>query len=71
MQEAELLRTIYDYLDGIRKPFEKAEKAMTIRYLIEMVEDGCLTWAEIKDHLAEGCHCPQTKSKEEFEKGGY
>jgi len=70
MKLEELLKQIYDHLDSIRKPFEKAEKAMTIRYLIEMIEDG-LTWAEIKDHLAEGCHCPQIKSKEEFEKGGY
>lgn len=48
---AELLKTIYDYLIGIRKPFDQRDRIEEIRYLLNQVEDGCLSWEEIKENL--------------------
>jgi len=72
MTITELSREIYNHVNTIRKPFDQAEVTQTLRWVIEMIEDG-LKWKEIKEHLTKGCNCSQVKSKEEFErleKGG-
>lgn len=50
MSLKELLRQVYNYLDGIRKPFDKDDRIFLIRRTIDMVEDG-LRWKDIKDEL--------------------
>lgn len=59
MERPELLREVYNHVASIRKPFERRDTIEDIRYLLRMVEDGCLTWKEIKEHLQEGCPCEE------------
>jgi hypothetical protein len=40
MEQEEFLKLLYDYLDSIRKPFDKREEIETLRWVIDMVEDG-------------------------------
>lgn len=65
MKIQELSKEIYDYLHA-KKPFEERDAIVTLRWVIDMKEDG-LTWEEIEQHLEEGCHCLQIKSIKEFE----
>lgn len=58
MKQEELLKQVYDYLDSIKKPFDQREEIDTLRWVINMIEDG-LTWEVIKDHLENGCHCEE------------
>ena len=73
MKIKELSREIYNTINTIKKPFDQREAVETLQWVIRMVEDG-LDWQTIRQHLEEGCNCPQVKSKEELEKiekGGY
>ena len=56
----ELSREIYNTVRTIRKPFDQAEATMTLRWVIEMIEDG-LDWQIIRQHLEEGCHSEEIK----------
>lgn len=55
-REEKLLKQIYDYLDS-------EEEIATLRWVIDMIEDG-FTWEAIKDHLENGCHCKELKGEE-------
>jgi len=66
MKIQDLSKQIYDYLQAIKKPFNQRDAIATLRWLIDLIEDG-LTWEEVKQHLEEGCHCQQIKSIKEFE----
>lgn len=50
MNQEELLKSIFDYLDGIKKPFDQRDSIGYIRMVVNMVEDG-LSWTEIKRQL--------------------
>ena len=69
MTITELSREIYNHVNTIRKPFDQAEASQTLRWVIEMIEDG-LNWQTIREHLKQGCDCQEVKSKQEFEKLG-
>ena len=56
MKREELLKQVFDYLDGIKKPFDKVEEIEILRWVVNMVED-CLTWEDILKHLKEGYDC--------------
>ena len=56
MKRIEFMKQMFDYLDSIKKPFDKLEEIETLRWVIGMIED-CLTWEVILKHLTEGCHC--------------
>ncbi len=50
MKRIEFMKQVFDYLDGIKKPFDKTEEIETLRYVINMIED-CLTREVILKHL--------------------
>ena len=45
-----LVKQIYDYLEKYRKPFDKREEIETLRWVINMIEDG-LSLEMIKEGL--------------------
>ncbi|GAI26474.1 unnamed protein product [marine sediment metagenome] len=72
MNRIDFMKKTFDYLDSIKKPFDKREEIETLRWVVEMIEDY-LTWKDIKDHLENGCHCKELKGKEArqaLKKGG-
>ncbi|GAI08165.1 unnamed protein product [marine sediment metagenome] len=50
MSLKDLLKQIYNYLDSVRKPFDKEDRIFLIRRAIDLVEDG-LRWKDIKNEL--------------------
>lgn len=50
MKKEELLKQVFDYVDSIKKPFDKDEEISDLHWFVNMIEDG-LTWKVIKDHL--------------------
>jgi hypothetical protein len=44
------VKEIFDYLDGISNPFEKAEEINAFYLLLNLIED-CVTWEDILKHL--------------------
>jgi hypothetical protein len=58
-----IVTQIYFYLDSFKKPFDKREEIETLRWVINMIEDG-LSLEVIRDHLEKGCHCKELKGEE-------
>lgn len=50
MNLKDLLKLVYNYLDSVRKPFDKDDRIFLIRRTVDMIEDG-LRWKDIKDEL--------------------
>lgn len=51
MESNELLKAVYRHVASIKKPFDQRETIEDIRYLLNLIEDGCFTWVEIKEKL--------------------